>query len=174
MELRKADLKGPYPSLRVAEISTLPDEITFHRVGRRSIGNVFVLIRKGFATLYVKKKYTAYRSAYKSVFQDCLLGRDVDHLIPRSTLDNDHFVALGHIDSRNNRSHNANTNAGIIAVKALNYQANHLDLLTNTPRVRELGLFVINGYIKPLDEVNIEVLTEIGRNNFLIENMLNK
>lgn len=135
-------------------------------MGRRSIGNVFVLIRKGFATLYVKKKYTAYRGAYKSVFRDCLLGRDVDHLIPRSTLGSDDYVALGHIDARNNRSHNANVEAGIISVKALNYQANHLSLLTSTPRVRELGLFVINGYIKPLYEVNVDVLTEVARNQF--------
>lgn len=170
MEVKGLGLKGPYPTLFLKDFNTLPKDIKYYKVGRRSIENVFVLARYEYFTMYVRKRYSCYRKAYQDVFKDSIIGRDVDHLVPRSTVKNNEFIALGHIDSKINRSHNAKNEAGIIAIKAMNYDLKRIDMITNTPRARELGLFVINGYMKPKSDVEMGSLTEIDIAKLKIKN----
>ena len=109
----------------------------------------------------MKPSYSNYRAAYASVFPDCLLGRDIDHLAPRSKYSDEHFIALGHIASKINKSHRDTMRDAEIIVKGMNLDNSAIDMLTPYPRVREYGLYVLNGYIRHLSSLNSKMLTPI-------------
>lgn len=148
-ELQGLGLRGPAPRLSIRDIRSLGTKVRIYKVGKRKIENCFLLVRSGYATLYVTGKYDGYRNAYKSIFKVSLTGRDIDHLFPRSRVTPDEYIAIGHIDSKINRKHGDNFQLGDIASKAMNYEKTHAKLLTDTPRAAELGLFVINGTAVP-------------------------
>lgn len=174
MDLKSRGLKGPIPIIAVEEINYLELDLDFYKVGKRSLRNTFILVRSDYATLYVRSAYQSYRLAYKDVFKICLIGKDVDHLSPRSKAKSTDFIAVGNINSNINRLHNAKEDAASVFVKAMNHGNSHKEMLTNTPRARELGKLVVNGYLKPIDEINISKLTKTSRNEIIKKSLKRK
>jgi hypothetical protein len=173
-DMNEKEIKAPAPKLSLIEILDLAKdavlhEVQFYQVGKRSIKKVFVLVRKGYATIYVQPNYAAYRSAYKIVFSDdSLLARDVDHLAPRNSAMDGEYIALGNLDQSINRSHQDDDRTLSLIMKAMNETMVAKDgcsplsaQICSRPRPRELGMFVINGYIQPFTKQHKSALVTV-------------
>ncbi len=182
MEMNRRGLKCPAPVLSIYDLFEISNEVDIYRVGKRGLTNVFILVRKGFGTMYVNPEYTEYRKAYKDVFPGPLTGRDVDHLMPRSKVGaRNNFIALGSIDAGINRSQNDTQELTEIFIKAKNRDVRKKFLLegeevsvarwelTSRPRSKELGDLCLAGYLRPFEELNTNILNTSSVSELLIE-----
>ena len=166
LELKRLGLRAPAPVLTIADLKQMQDNVSFYRIGRRNLRNVFLLVRKGFATVYVNPSYRGYRRAYTTLFGTTLARRDVDHLLPRSRANQHCFIALGHIEAGINRMHQDTVVPGEMVMKGMSQDNTSIQYLTDTPRARELGRFVQNGYLRPLVDFNRSVLQRVCLEDF--------
>ncbi|HAS6972324.1 TPA: hypothetical protein I7284_24190 [Vibrio parahaemolyticus] len=162
LDLLVKGLKGPVLKMEKNLLIMQPG-YRFYRVGRRSLKNVFVMEKSGYATVYVRSGYRDYRKAFQSVFGNKLDSlKDVDHLYPKSKAKASEFLALGIIDKSVNRSISDNDTPVYVAIKAMNMKKYYDSLITNYPRAIELGRFVLAKYISPLDEMDTNRLNQVS------------
>jgi len=158
--MRQQGVLWPAPAIGAADLM-LP-EVSVYQIGGRGADNTFLLVRKGWATVYVKPSYSGYRAAFDAVMPRSSTGRDVDHLWPKSKAAKGDFLALGRISQESNRSWNDGEDAESMAQKVRNMpkSAPHgfLSQLTDLER----GWAAVTCFIRPFKEVQSSGLTKIA------------
>jgi len=158
--MRQQGVLWPAPAIGAADLA-LP-EVALYQVGGRKAHNVFVLVRKGWATVYVKPSYGDYRPAFDAAMPRSSEGRDVDHLWPKSKAAKGDFLALGRISQQSNRSWNNDDDANAMAQKVYNMPKSapygFLSQLTD----RQRGWAAVTCFVRPLKELQASGLSKIA------------
>ncbi|WP_298257525.1 hypothetical protein [uncultured Litoreibacter sp.] len=157
--MRQQGVLWPIPAID-AEDMMLPD-VSIYQIGQRSISNVFVRVRKNWATVYVKPAYTSYRAAFDAVMPRTSEGQDVDHLLPRSKGAGADFLALGRISGTSNRGWNDDESYQAMAQKVRNMPTASPHSFVSRLTDMERGWAVVTCYIRPFRELNQSVLTRV-------------
>ena len=157
--MRAQGIKWPAPAIGRAD-ALLPS-LDVYRIGRRNPAKVFVLSRAGWATVYVERSYGTYRDAFDAVMPRTSLGRDVDHLLPKSQAPAGDFLALGRISHGANRGWNDDDSDQAMAQKVRDMlKANPHQFLSRLTDM-ERGWAVVSCYIRPLHELNAQAMTRM-------------
>ncbi|WP_299687187.1 hypothetical protein [uncultured Tateyamaria sp.] len=157
--MRAQGIKWPAPAIGKAD--ALLSGLDVFRIGRRDPSKVFVLARNKWATVYVERSYGTYRDAFDAVMPRTSLGRDVDHLLPKSQAPAGDFLALGRISHSANRSWNDSDSDQAMAQKVRDMiKANPHQFVSQLTDM-ERGWAVVSCYIRPLHELNTSAMTKM-------------
>lgn len=158
--MRQQAILWPAPAIGLADL--VQPGVELYQIGGRDAGNAFLLVRKGWATVYVKPSYGSYRAAFDAVMPRNSNGRDVDHLWPKSKAAKGDFLALGRISQQSNRSWNDGEDFQSMAQKVRNMPkaAPHgfLSQLTDLER----GWAAVTCFIRPFKELQNAGLMKIA------------
>ena len=152
-----------WPAPTIGQIDMLLPSVRIYRIGSRQLSNAFVFVRKDWATVYVRPAYTAYRSAYSAVHPRAAMGREVDHLQPRSTAAPHDFCALGVLTKSLNASWNDADDPADLSQKLFNIPRNRPHRFTSTLTDLARGWAVASGFITPFREIDTAPLTRQTR-----------
>lgn len=158
--MRAQGIKWPAPAIGKADV-LLPSLEVF-RIGRRDPSNVFVLARNKWATVYVERSYGTYRDAFDAVMPRTSLGRDVDHLLPKSQAPAGDYLALGRISHSSNRSWNDEDSDQAMAQKVRDMIKGNPHQFLSKLTDMERGWAVVSCYIRPLHELNTSAMTKMS------------
>ncbi|MEM7683842.1 MAG: hypothetical protein ACFB03_05205 [Paracoccaceae bacterium] len=162
-EMREQKINWPAPLIGKADRQQ--DGVEVFRVGQRSAANVFVLVRRGWGTVYAAPSYTDYRNAFKLVIPLNAEGREVDHLFPKSKASDGEFCALGLLSRSANASYKDDEDFKNLQLKISNFKKSRLrddfPLYTSQLTDMQRGWAGIRGFIFPLHQMNNGVLTRV-------------
>lgn len=157
--MRQQGILWPAPAIGAADL--MQPGIATYQIGGRDAANAFVLVRKGWATVYVNPSYADYRGAFDAAMPGGSLGRQVDHLWPKSKAAKGDFLALGRISQASNGSWNDGESHQAMAQKVRNMPKKtphgFLSQLTDMER----GWAAVTYYIRPFKELNQSGLTKV-------------
>ena len=139
---------------------------TAYRIGRREVRSCVLLVRDGpstgtrWATIYARPAYAGYRSVFDEVFPGARMGRDVDHLHPRSVAPRGDYVALGVISEASNRSFADAADANAFAQKVRDMPLSRQHGFASHLTAMERGWAYVTHFVRPLGDVRA-ALTEV-------------
>lgn len=157
--MRQQGINWPAPAIGAADM-TQPG-VSLYQIGNRDVDRVFVLSRKGWATVYVAPSYTGYRKAFDAAMPANSQGREVDHLWPKSKAQKGDFLALGRISALSNGGWNADETHQAMAQKVRNMPTKMPHGFTSQLTDLERGWAVVTCYIRPFKELKQVVLTKV-------------
>ena len=133
--------------------------VTAYRIGRRAVRSCVLLARDGastgtrWATIYARPAYGGYRAVFDEVFPGARLGRDVDHLHPRSVAAPADYVALGVISEASNRSFSDAADANAFAQKVRDMPLSGQHRFASHLTAMERGWAAVTYFVRPLRDV---------------------
>lgn len=158
--MRQQGILWPAPAIGAADLAQ-PD-IDIYQIGGRGTDNTFVLVRKGWATVYVNPTYSSYRAAFDAAMPRGSKGREVDHLWPKSKAAKGDFLALGRISQQSNGSWNDGEDHQSMAQKVRNMPKKAPHGFVSQLTDMERGWAAVTCYIRPLKELEKSGLTKVA------------
>ncbi|SFJ56346.1 hypothetical protein [Jannaschia pohangensis] len=159
--MRIQSILWPAPAIGRADLRQVG--VSLHRIGKREITGCFVLERRGWGTVYCAPTYKDYRGAFDAVMPRTSLGRDVDHLLPKSRAMVEDFLAMGRISGTSNRGWNADDDPQAMAQKVRDMAKATPHGFTSRLTDLERGWAVVTCYIRPMGELSRAGLTRLTR-----------
>ncbi len=150
-QMRAQDIAWPAPAIGLADLRR--PGVRLHRIGQRAPRNCFVLDRRGWGTVYCAPKYGDYRDAFDAVMPRSSLGREVDHLMPKSRAAGEDFIAMGRISGKSNGGWNADDDANALSQKVRDMVRATPHGFTSKLTDLERGWAVVTCYIRPMREL---------------------
>lgn len=151
-----------WPAPRIDNADVRQAGVNVYRIGGRQRNGIFVLSRRGWVTVYANPAYTDYRKAFDAVMPRTSLGRDVDHLFPKSQAEAHEYIAMGRIGATSNRGWNDDDDFQAMSQKVMNMPRSaphgYLSQLTDLER----GWAVVTCYIRPHFEIDKRFLTKMS------------
>lgn len=157
--MRQQGVLWPAPAIGPADKAL--SEVSIYQIGGRGTDNAFVLVRKGWATVYVNPAYADYRGAFDAVMPRSSLGREVDHLWPKSKASAGDFLALGRISQASNGSWNDGDTYQALAQKVRNMPKKNLHGFLSQLTDMERGWAAVTCYIRPFKELKQAGLSKV-------------
>ncbi|WP_179380485.1 hypothetical protein [Jannaschia marina] len=158
--MREQGILWPAPALGRADL--VSPAVRVHRIGRRSLESCLVVERRGWGTVYCAPGYGDYRAAFDAVMPRTSMGRDVDHLMPRSQAARRDFVAMGRISEASNRGWNDGDDAAAMAQKVRDTMVGNPHGFTSFLTDMERGWAVVTCYLRPMGELDRGALSFVG------------
>lgn len=158
-KMRMQGVLWPAPAIALSDQAMAG--VTIWQVGGRSVENVFVLERRGWATVYVAPKYLDYRKAFDQAMPRTSSGLDVDHLFPKSRARQGDYLALGRIGMMSNQSWSADDSPQALAQKVRDMGTKNPHSFTSMLTDLERGWAVVTCYIRPMSELQTGALTKV-------------
>jgi len=159
--MRKQSILWPAPAIGAADLRQVG--VSLHRIGRRDVTGCFVLERRGWGTVYCAPTYKDYRGAFDAVMPRTSLGRDVDHLLPKSRAMVEDFVAMGRISDTSNRGWSDDEDPNAMAQKVRDMAKSRPHGFLSRLTDMERGWAVVTCYIRPMGELSRASLTRLTR-----------